>query len=136
VSQSGPLRDIRLVTLHRMSLDWPDFRREVVEGLETLAGEPMSGPGVEGTRLESAVHAVVDDTGWDLPGADPEQSVGTILVNQAEAQAVRAVVAAVCRVSERQGPAAPDAAWFGDEEWSLVRQLAAAATSALRANGG
>ena len=78
---------------------------------------------MEGTPLESAVHAVVDDTGWDLPGADPEQSIGTILKHQAEADAVRPVMAAVCRVSDRQGPTAPDAAWFADEEWPLVRRL-------------
>jgi hypothetical protein len=118
-----------------VSVEWPEFRRDLLAGLDTLAGEPLEGFGVEGTLLESAVHAVVDDTGWDLPGADPEQSIGTILVNQAEADAVRLVVAAVCRVSDRQGPAAPDSAWFADEEWPLVRRMAAVAGSTLRANG-
>jgi hypothetical protein len=119
-----------------VSVDWPGFRRALLEGLDTLAGEPVEGFGVEGTLLETAVHAVVDDTGWDLPDADPDQSIGSVLVNQAEADAVRPVVAAVCRISDRQGPAAPDAAWFGDEEWPLVRQLAAVAASTLRATGG
>jgi hypothetical protein len=135
VSLSGPFRDTRLVRLPAVSVEWPEFRRDLLTGLDTLAGEPAEGFGVEGTLLESAVHAVVDDTGWDLPGADPEQSIGTILVNQAEADAVRPVIAAVCRVSDRQGPTAPDAAWFADEEWPLVRRLAAVAGSTLRANG-
>jgi hypothetical protein len=124
-----------LVTVPAVSVDWPEFRREVLEGLETLACEPVEGFGVEGTLLESAVHAVVDDTGWDLPDADPDQSIGTILVDQSEADAVRPVVAVVCRISDRQGANAPDAAWFGDEEWPLVRQLAAVAASTLQANG-
>ena len=118
-----------------MSVEWPEFRRELLAGLATFAGEPVEGFGVEGTLLESAVHAVVDDTGWDLPGADPEQSIGTILVNLDEADAVRPVVAAVCRVSDRQGAAAPDAAWFADEEWPVVLRLAEVAASTLRANG-
>ena len=127
LSHSGPSRDTRLVRLPAVSVESPEFRRDLLTGLDTLAGEPAEGFGVEGTLLERAVHAVVDDTGWDLPGADPEESIGTILVNQAEADAVRPVIAAVCRVSDRQGPTAPDAAWFADEEWPLVRRLAAVA---------
>ena len=135
MSQSGPFGDTGLVTLPAVSVEWPEFRRDLLAGLDTFAAEPAEGFGVEGTLLESAVHAVVDDTGWDLSGADPDQSIGTILVNQAEADALRLVVAAVCRVSDRQGSAAPDAAWFADEEWPLVRRLAAVAGSTLRANG-
>jgi hypothetical protein len=104
-------------------------------GLDTLAGEPTDGWGTEGTLLETAVHAVVDDTGWELPDSDPAGSIGTILVDEREADAVRPLASAICRVSERQGPTAPDADWFGDEEWPLVRRLAAEAASTLRASG-
>jgi hypothetical protein len=118
-----------------MSVESPEWRREVLGGLDVLAGEPNDDEGADGTLLETAVHAVVDDTFWDQPNRDPSTSIGRILVNEVEAAAVRRVVAAVCRVSERQGADARDAAWFADEEWPQVREAAGKAAAALRANG-
>ncbi|MBB4906036.1 SCO4402 family protein [Actinophytocola algeriensis] len=56
---------------------------------------------------------------------DPIESIGTVLHDEAEADAIRAVVTAVVAVSARQGAAATDAAWYGDQSWPDVRRLAA-----------
>ena len=63
------------------------------------------------------VHWLVDDTAWDVH--DLAESIGAILRNDAEADAVRAVVAAVVAVSDRQGVTAPDASWFAANKCSL-----------------
>lgn len=117
-----------------MDVEWPWQRDDVLAGLEVLAGEPQHGWGHGGTLLEGAVHAVVDDTFWDQPQVDPARSVGTILRNEREADAVRAVVAAVGRVAARQGATSSDAAWFADREWPLVRRLAAEAAAVFRSD--
>jgi len=118
-----------------VEVDYPWRRQDVLEGLDALAGEPVTRQGADGTVLETAVHAVVDDTGWDLPNLDPAQSIGTILKDEAEAAAIRPVVEAIVRVSGRQGPTSPDSAWFADQDWPSIRRLAAAAALVLRENG-
>jgi hypothetical protein len=80
--------------------------------------------------LVDAVHWLVDDTWWDH--RDPRESIGTILRSNPEAVAVGRVVEAVVAVSERQGPAAPDGEWFGDETWAEVQSAAQEAAKVLR----
>ena len=118
-----------------MDLEWPWQRAAVLEGLDTLAGPPTEGWGHDGTLLETAIHAVVDDTGWDFPAwGGPSGFIGKSLRNEEEAEACGRVVAAISRVSARQGCEASDAAWFADREWPIVRALAAQAAALLRLN--
>ncbi|MEV6443013.1 hypothetical protein [Amycolatopsis sp. NPDC051716] len=116
-----------------MDVAWPERREDVVAALRVLAAEaPALGVVGRDPRfpdLTNAVHWLVDDTSWD--SEDPVASVGTILRDGAEAEVIRAVVAAVVLVSDRQGAAASDAAWFGDRGWCEVRRLAAEALSCL-----
>ena len=116
-----------------VNVAWPERREDVVAALRVLAAEPPALAGVDRDPrfpdLTNAVHWLVDDTAWD--SADPVASVGTILRDGAEAEVVRAVVVAVVAVSDRQGAAASDAAWFGDRGWCEVRQLAAEALTCL-----
>jgi hypothetical protein len=82
--------------------------------------------------LDNAVHWVVDDTWWDE--RDPLASIGEILRDAEEAEAVRRVVAEVVGVSSRQSSA--DADWFGDPRWPEVRESAAEAAALLRRPSG
>lgn len=116
-----------------MNVAWPERREDVISALRVLAAER---PALDGAGrdthfpdLTNAVHWLVDDTSWD--SEDPVTSVGTILRNGVEAGAIRAVVAAVVGVSDRQSAVAADAAWFGDDDWSEVRRLAAEALACL-----
>lgn len=84
--------------------------------------------------LRNAVHWVVDDTWWDHQNA--ADSIGTILLDQSEAEAVAAVVSLVVGVSERQGSTATDALWFADPAWSELREASADAARLLRSNEG
>lgn len=69
--------------------------------------------------LETAIHAVVDDTGWDLPAwGGPAGHLGKCVRDEQEAAVLTEVVEAICRVSGRPGAAASDAAWYGDREWT------------------
>ncbi|UMP03554.1 SCO4402 family protein [Amycolatopsis sp. EV170708-02-1] len=116
-----------------MDVAWPERREDVLAALRVLAAEPpvLDGAGRD-TRwpdLTNAVHWLVDDTPWDL--VDPVKSIGTILRDSREGDAIREVVAAVVTVSERQGPMSSDAAWFGDRGWSDVRRLATEALTCL-----
>ena len=116
-----------------MDVAWSERREDVISALGVLAAErpTLDGAGRD-TRfpdLTNAVHWLVDDTAWD--SEDPVTSVGTILRNSVEADAIRSVVAAVVAVSDRQGAAAADAAWFGDGDWREVRRLAAEALACL-----
>ncbi|MEU8418388.1 hypothetical protein AB0C24_36800 [Amycolatopsis japonica] len=117
-----------------MDVEWPGRREDVLSALRVLAAEPpvLDGAGRD-TRwpdLTNAVHWLVDDTPWDM--VDPATSIGTILRDGHEGDAIREVVAAVVAVSDRQGPQSSDAAWFGDSGWSEVRRLAAQALTCLK----
>jgi hypothetical protein len=106
---------------------------DVLNALDTLAADPpelVDGRDQRWPALGDAVHWLVDDTWWDH--RNPSESVGTILRTEQEAAAVGRVVAAVVAVSERQGPAAPDADWFSDEAWAEVQSTAQEAAAALR----
>lgn len=87
---------------------WSDRREDVLSALRVLAAEPpvLDNESRDTRRpdLTNAVHWLIDDTSWDLQ--DPVTSIGTILRNGHEADAVREVVA----VSERQGTTISDAA--------------------------
>lgn len=111
----------------------PYRRQDVLNALGLLAGDvpELDDAGRERRwpDLTEAVHWLVDDTWWDED--DPVESIGTILRDEAEADAVRAVVTAVVAVSGRQGAAAVDAAWYGDPAWPDVRRLAADALAKM-----
>jgi hypothetical protein len=116
-----------------MDVAYPDRRQDVLNALGLLAADvpDLDGAGRD-TRwpnLTEAVHWLVDDTAWDVH--DPIGSIGTILRDEAEANAIRAVTIAVVAVSDRQGAAATDAAWYGDQNWPDVRRLAADALVSL-----
>lgn len=118
-----------------MTVRCPDRRLDVLNALDTLAADPpemVDGADPRWPSVTDAVHWLVDDTWWDHD--DPIESVGTLLRSEEEAAAVRRVVAAIVAVADRQRPTAPDAAWFGDEAWSQVRQAAREAAAALRAD--
>lgn len=87
-------------------------------------------PDLHSPSLTNAVHWVVDDTFWDR--RDPAGSIGTLLLNAEEAEAVAAVVREVVSVSERQGPEAADRAWLDDEAWPRVRAAAEHALDIMR----
>ncbi len=120
-----------------MDVEWPWQRQAVLEGLDTLAGPPIEAWDHDGTVLETAIHAVVDDTGWDLPAwGGPAGHIGKSVRDEEEAAVLTELIEAICRVSARQGATASDAAWYADGEWPLVRSLADRAASLLRANDG
>ncbi|MEU3770415.1 hypothetical protein AB0E55_35590 [Amycolatopsis keratiniphila] len=116
-----------------MDVAWPGRREDVLNALRVLAAEPpvLDGVGRDDRLpdLTNAVHWLVDDTPWDL--VDPATSIGTILRDSHESDVIREVVAAVVAVSDRQGAASSDAAWFGDSGWSDVRRLATTALTCL-----
>jgi hypothetical protein len=119
-----------------VTVEWPDRRADVINGLDTLASTP---PALHADQrdprwpdLKNAIHWVVDDTWWDHQ--DPADYVGLILHDEDEAAALRAVVELVVRVSDRQGPSATDAMWFADPDWSEVRQRALFASRLMRDN--
>ena len=111
-----------------------DRRQDVLAALGLLAADV---PELDGARrdtrrwpdLTAAIHWLVDDTAWDAH--DPAESIGTILHDDTEADAVRAVVTAIVAVSDRHGATAPDASWYGDQSWSEVRRLATHALASL-----
>jgi len=116
-------------------VQWPDKRGDVLNGLDLLAAERVlddRGQDPRWPNLTNAIHWVVDDTWWDH--SDPSESVGTILVDLAEAQAVAAVVALVVDVSQRHAAEATDAAWYSDVAWAQVRQAASDAAAMLQRN--
>jgi hypothetical protein len=119
-----------------VEIEWPDRRADVLEALGVLASDPAtlltrSPDGLlPYPSLTDAVHWLVDDTWWDH--RDPSESVGTILENLQEANAVSSVVKAIVRISGRQGAKASDAEWLGDREWSAVRESAKVAAELLR----
>jgi hypothetical protein len=113
---------------------WPERREDVVSALRVLAAEPPAldeggGRDPRFPDLTNAVHWLVDDTAWD--SEDPVTSIGTILRDSAEADVIRAVVAAVVVVSDRQGATGSDAAWFGGRGWCEVLRLAAESLTRL-----
>lgn len=117
-----------------MGIAFPDRRQDLLNALGLLAADvpELDGDGWDTTRwpdLTAAVHWLVDDTAWDVH--DPVESIGTVLHNDVEADAVRAVVTAVVAVSDRQGATAPDASWYGDQTWPEVRRLATQALASL-----
>lgn len=115
-----------------MGVEWPDRRQDVLNALDILSttlGVREDGPAPWPTTTD-AVHWLVDDTSWDM--RDPAEDIGALLVDEQEAAAIRGVVAAVVAVSERQGPTAPDQAWFDDPGWLVVRKLAGRAATAMR----
>jgi hypothetical protein len=118
-----------------MGIEWPDRRQDVLNALDILqtAGLSAQEAGTSPTTTD-AVHWLVDDTFWDM--RDPGDDIGALLVDKQEAAAVRRVVAAVVAVSERQGPTAPDPAWFNDPGWPMVRKLAGRAAVEMRGFAG
>ncbi len=120
-----------------MDVEWPDRRADVLAALELLANEAPAfdeaGGDPRWPDLTNAVHWLVDDTWWDYH--DPAGSVGTILRDQREADAVAQVVALVVRVGELHGASAPDAEWFADPSWSHVQARAAVALQLLGGPG-
>lgn len=90
-----------------MHVAWPGRCEDVLAALEVLAAEQpeLDGSGWDPRwpNLTEAVHWLVDDTFWDVH--DPGASIGTILRDEREADAVREVGNAVVSVSDRQGRA-------------------------------
>jgi hypothetical protein len=125
------------ISVSTVEVEWPDRRTDVLNALELMsAGPPLLASDDSDNRwpnLTNAVHWLVDDTTWDIN--DPSESVGLILLNEHEADAVRETVSAVVEVGERQGSEASDGAWFGDPEWGRVRSLARSSADLLRAGG-
>ena len=121
-----------------MTVEWPDRRHDVLNGLDTLAATPplldSRGSAIRWPDLTNAVHWVADDTGWDRK--DPKQSIGTLLVSVEEAEAVASVVREIVSVAERQGPEAPDRMWFDDESWPRVQSAARHAADLMRRSDG
>ena len=122
-------------TMRAMEIAWPDRRSDVLNALDALASEPPTltsdGSAPRWPDLTNSVHWLVDDTWWDLN--NPRKSIGTVLRDDNEADAVDQVVKLIVTISERQGPTASDAQWFGDTDWPQVRRLAAQAAATLRA---
>lgn len=116
-----------------MDVAYPGRRQDVLNALGLLAADipelGRTGQDTSWPNLTEAVHWLVDDTSWDVH--DPIDSIGAILHDEAEADAVRAVVTAVVAVADRQGAAATDASWYGDRNWPDVRRLAADALAGL-----
>jgi hypothetical protein len=118
-----------------MEIAWPDRRSDVLNALDALASEPPTLTSDESDPrwpdLTNSVHWLVDDTSWDHDS--PRDSIGTVLRDENEADAVEHVVKVLVTVSERQGATAADAQWYADADWPEVRRLAARAAATLRA---
>lgn len=118
-----------------MGVEWPNRREDVLNALDILAAPPVdSARKEEWPGLTDAVHWLVDDTFWDM--RDPAEDIGELLVDEHEAAAVREVVRRLVAVSGRQGPTAPDQAWFDDPGWPMVRKMARRAATAMRGFAG
>jgi hypothetical protein len=121
--------------MRSMEIAWADRRSDVLNALDVLASEPPSLTSDQSDPrwpdLTNSVHWLVDDTSWDHN--NPRESIGTLLRDDNEANAVEQLVNAIVTVSERQGPTASDAQWFRDTDWRQVRRLAAQAAATLRA---
>lgn len=119
-----------------MGVEWQDRRQDVLNALDILSTMPgvLQDGSARWPTMTDAVHWLVDDTFWDI--RDPAEDIGALLVDEHEADAIRGVVGAVASVAERQGPTAPDQAWFDDPGWPALRKLARRAGVAMRGLAG
>jgi len=115
------------------SVKYPQFRLNVIEGLRILASRDAAEKWLAGEAtypsLTDGVHWLIDDTFWDVrPVAD---SVGILLLNTAEADAVAAAVDAVLSVVDSIGPDAPDEVHVRHEMWAKAQDACSKALSVL-----
>lgn len=112
----------------KTQVELPDRRLDVIESLKVLASDVSrldSGRDTRWPDLTNAVHWLVDDTVWDH--YDPAESIGVLLRSEAEAAAIRLVVASVVIVSETVGADISDRSWFESDEWPRVQELSRSA---------
>ena len=102
---------------------WTDRRLDVIAALDRLA--TISGVNLsEWPDLTNAVHWLIDDTWWDHH--PPEEAIGLILRDQAEATAVGLVVTALSSVLDDVTATSSDRACLDHPQWGDVASLAAA----------
>ena len=116
-----------------MTVKRPGPRQAGINALTVLAAPaPALTPDAMDPRawnLTESVHALVDDTFWDM--RDPADDVGSILSDMGEVEAIRAAVSALRAIADRQGPDATDLQWFTDSKWQSVQTSAASALKAM-----
>jgi hypothetical protein len=109
----------------------------VIQALALLAsGPPTNAPKGFDDRwpdLTNAIHWLVDDTWWDQH--DPAESLGDLLRDDTEVEAINAVLVPLLEVLNRLGSSAPDYRYFSDEHWGDVRKQARIAVELLRGPG-
>jgi hypothetical protein len=115
-----------------MSIAWQGQRTDVIDALRTLStlkpAETDRDP-----EFTQAVHALVDDTWWEHQ--DPSGYVGLVLVDQAEADAARAAVAALVTVLDALGPEAEYDEYLSHPGWPQVTTTSAALLERMTATG-
>jgi hypothetical protein len=110
---------------------FPYMRADVVDAIELLSTLPLDEP-IAWHDLTEAVHGVVDDTYWDR--RSPKESVGVLLRDDEEAEAVQAVVTPLLAILGELGPTAPDDLYFAHPSWDEVRHASSQALRLLKSN--
>lgn len=120
--------------LDNLSVRFPQFRRDVIAGLEAFSSHQLAVSWRAGEStfpsITDAVHWIIDDTWWDTkPVAD---SVGLLLTSPAEAEAVGAAVEAVLAVVEAVGPDSSDAAFAAHDLFPAAQERCRAALEVMQ----
>jgi hypothetical protein len=103
------------------TIEWPGRRADIAAALSVLA-DPNSAVPDRYPSLTDAVHWLIDDTGWDY--RSPRTDIGEILVNDAEADAVAAVLEPLLGLLDEFGPLVDDAVLVQDPRWTGVLEAA------------
>lgn len=116
---------------------YPAMRDELISAIESLSNAEYQKqawvnhsfpPGVEYDEFDNAVHVLFDDL--RLMEA-PEGTLGTVVRNTEELEAVKQVTYAVDRVLRKLGDDLSDAEYIADPDWADVLQTASEALVVL-----
>lgn len=117
-------------TLTATDILW-DQQRDFLVGVLDLIAQITPATNYLG-RITGAVTWLVNDTSWGR--LDPADSVGTILRDEGEAAAIRAVLEPLLAILDEIGPARPDQENVRHPRWPEVAEAAQRALTVLRAD--
>jgi|SRR4051812_36106517 hypothetical protein len=118
-------------------IEWPGRRGEIVDALQFFATIRTVSLQEQDQDFTNAVHALVDDTFWDLyyeegnERFNPVASIGRILRDHHEVDLIAAVLDPLLTVLRDLGPVRPDPEYLAHPRWPDVATTAAAAHQAL-----
>lgn len=118
-------------------VEWPGRRGDIVDALAyfaTVTPDRLD----DWPDLTHAVHSLVDDTFWDLyyeegnETCHPANSIGQILRDHDEVDAIAATLDPLLTVLRDLGPVQPDPEYLAHPRWPDVATAAKAAHEVMR----